>query len=584
MREESTSSSARVRVALFVILLAQVFFGALQVNDHFTRGHNGWNSSAYHQSAKNSLRWERLFPLQYYTGTEPQPDAAVYTHHPLGMHLHNTAAMWVFGDHRAVVRGVAALFGVLAVWALFFVVRRLWGDDHAILAAAIYVVLPINAIFVNMANHISGFTVFALLTLYAYVRLHHARELRVAQLERGDEAAATPWRGWLAKLYVAYAFAAFWDWPANYLALILAIHWLASGLRRARLDRRAWKVELASLAGFCVVVLAMFFGHFALVKLATGGLEELLHVASARQGTGGFSWGHHLRTVPLLMFSWPIVALALAWLVAFMVRLVGRRLAIRDLIPFAFAVAGVTHYVVFRQSAVVHEFWGWYSLPFVAIACATSLLAGGRFIVERLSPKLGGGGAARVRARAIAAFVLTLFMMPFALHAARVIPDGRRVGGSMWFVAPVRGPEPTSYDSGRMELSFAEWVNERTTREAGVLVDSRLYRLVPEPRWEITLDREVRRTHVIPRAPAKAGAISGWVYVGRLEDIGARTKEALATRHPFTEVGPFFMVDLREERVATKRFDLVPGARTLSHTLFVSPFEPPLVVSPRRAD
>src|SRR5690606_23223356 len=110
--------------------------------------------------------------------------------------------------------------------------------------------------------------------------------------------------------------------------------------------------------------------------------------------------------------------------------------ALRDAVPFVFGVAGVAHYVIFRHSAVVHEFWAWYTLPFVAIACATSLLAAGRFLAARV------GGA---RGRVVAAGVLVAFMTPFVVHAARVIPDGRRVGGSMWFVAPVRGPQPVPY-------------------------------------------------------------------------------------------------------------------------------------------
>jgi 4-amino-4-deoxy-L-arabinose transferase-like glycosyltransferase len=573
MREGSRSPSRAARATFVAVMLVQIFFGLLQVNEQWTRGHNGWNSSAYHQSAKNSLRWSLLFPLQYYTGVERQPDDAVYTHHPLAMHFHNTAAMWAFGDHRAVVRGMAAAFGVLAAWMLFFVVRRLWGDWHAVLATGLYVVLPINAIFINMANHISGFIAFTLLTLLAYVRLHEERE----RLARGETSSPSAWRRWLVLLYVSFALSAFWDWPANYVALILASHWSVAGTRRARACIGSWRTELLAFSGFCLVVLAMFVGHLVLVYVSTGSLSELLHIASARQGTGGFSFGHHLRTVPLLMFSWPVLALVVAFAVAFLGRAIRRRLAIRDLVPFTFAVTGVTHYVVFRQSAVVHEFWAWHTLPFVAIACATSLIAAGRFIATTVGARLGGGDASSARATLLASVVLAVFMWPFALHAARVIPDGRRVGGSMWFVAPVRGPEPFPYDSGRVELRFAELVNEWTDRDTGVLVNGRLYRIVPEPRWEITLDRELRRAHVVPRVPPKVGAVAGWVYLARRDDVSEGSRMELAARHPYTEVGPFFMADLRTEGENVRAFDLVPGESSLVHSLFVSPFEPPLV-------
>src|SRR5690606_25850386 len=148
--------------------------GLFQVNAEWTRGHNGWNSSAYHQSAKNSLRWGLLFPLQYYTGTEEQPADAVYTHAPLGMHLHDTAAMWVLGDERYVFRGVTESLVVIKVLALFYVVHRLWVEAHAIFAEALYGALPTNAFSLTMANNVSGFLAFSLLPVFAYRRLHEA--------------------------------------------------------------------------------------------------------------------------------------------------------------------------------------------------------------------------------------------------------------------------------------------------------------------------------------------------------------------------------------------------------------------------
>lgn len=568
-RSEGTMSK-RARYALAGLLAVQALLGLFQVNAEWTRGHNGWNSSAYHQSAKNSLRWGLLFPLQYYTGTEEQPADAVYTHAPLGMHLHDTAAMWVLGDERYVVRGVAASFAVLAVFALFFVVHRLWGEAHAILAAALYVALPINAIFLNMANHVSGFLAFSLLSVDAYLRLHEAREAEA----RGE--AETGARRWLLTLYGTFALSAFWDWPANYVALMIAAHWLFSAARRAKEARGALRRDLAGLAGFCALVLAMFAGHLALVWLATGSLDELLHTANVRQGTFGFSWGHHLRTVPLLMFSWPVLALTGAWIVAAAVRLFRGSIVLRDAVPFVFGVAGVAHYVIFRHSAVVHEFWAWYTLPFVAIACATSLLAAGRFLAARV------GGA---RGRVVAAGILVAFMTPFVVHAARVIPDGRRVGGSMWFVAPVRGPEPFPYDSGRVELRFAELVREWTDRETGVLVHRGFYRRVPEPRWDITLDREIRRVATPPRVvPAPSAGVRGWVFVGESRDLSELAKRELSARHPFVEVGPFFFVDFRERRPERRAYDLVDGPMTAAHAFFVSPFEPPLVLRARHPD
>src|SRR5690606_30123070 len=110
------------------------------------------------------------------------------------------------------------------------------------------------------------------------------------------------------------------------------------------------------------------------------------------------------------------------------------------------------------------------------------------------------------------------------------------------------------------------------------------FRIVPEPRWEITLDREVRRVTGAPRTPPRGGAPTGWVYVGLTEDLGHAEQRRLRAEHPFTEVGPFFVADLRERGPRARAFDLVPGERSLAHAFFVSPFEPELILRALRGD
>ncbi|HSN81445.1 MAG TPA: hypothetical protein VLS88_02610, partial [Polyangiales bacterium] len=82
-----------VRVAFALILALQVFLAVLGIADQWTRGHNGWNGAAYHNAARNTLRWDVLFPLQYETANVPPRKDQLYTHAPLGVHLHNVASL-----------------------------------------------------------------------------------------------------------------------------------------------------------------------------------------------------------------------------------------------------------------------------------------------------------------------------------------------------------------------------------------------------------------------------------------------------------------------------------------------------------
>ncbi|MBW2263466.1 MAG: hypothetical protein JRG91_15985 [Deltaproteobacteria bacterium] len=52
-----------VTSAFAIIVATQVFFSFLGISEQWVRGHNGWNNAAYHQSARNTLRWNVLFPI-----------------------------------------------------------------------------------------------------------------------------------------------------------------------------------------------------------------------------------------------------------------------------------------------------------------------------------------------------------------------------------------------------------------------------------------------------------------------------------------------------------------------------------------
>ncbi|MEM9864298.1 MAG: hypothetical protein AAF938_22045, partial [Myxococcota bacterium] len=289
-----------------VVLHALVLFH--QSGDLMTRGHNGWNSAAYQLSARNSLRFELLFPLQYYTGIANPGNGGVYTHHPVAMHVHNTAAMWLLGDDEATIRGVAAFHGVLALIALMFFIGRWWGPRRALLAGAAYSWLPIVVIYGNMANHVSGYLLYILLSFHAYFRYVDAAT------EADGEGGERPGRlRWFLALLLFFAIAGVWDWPANYAAVGIALHWFVRNLRAKSSKLRGW----LELFGYCIVVLAVFGGHFLLVHLYSGGLEELFHTIGARQSSGGMSFSRHLRIVPALMFTWPVLAIVAAWIVAF---------------------------------------------------------------------------------------------------------------------------------------------------------------------------------------------------------------------------------------------------------------------------
>lgn len=543
-----------VRIAFAMVLTLQVFLAVWGIADQWTRGHNGWNGAAYQNAARNTLRWHVLFPLQYDTANVPPKKEQLYTHAPLALQLNNIASVKLFGDRELSIRLVAGFWSVAALCMLFAVVRRLWDDAHALAASAIYVALPINAIYTNMANHSAGFIFWSLLTLYLYIRASRS----------------PPWPRASFVLFLAtFAAAASWDWPAYYIAFCIALHWAYTLARkedplpRERADpsnERA--LSFLQLGVFCGWVLVLFAGHFALVQVVTGNLDDLMGAFNTRRALSWPRFRTHLLVVPELMFTMPVLGLCAAWLGAWLVRAIRGTARARDLVPTAFLVAGLVHYWTFRWSAVIHSYWAWPTLPAVAIAVSVSLFVMARWIRDR------AGGRAR--------FAVLLFLVPLAIRIAQIVPQGRHVGGSMWFVEPVRGTVAT-YDSGRPELRFAKRVKAWTDRDTGVQLHTSLEPLRLEPRFDITLDRVTHRWSQNPRIeiPNEEGA-SGWVFVAAVDAFSEQERAAFAARHPYRQWGKYFMLDLRREARDIEAWGLTALPFNARWWLFHSAFEPPV--------
>ena len=528
-----------------MVLAVQVFLAVWGVADQWTRGHNGWNGAAYHNAARNTLRWNVLFPLQYDTANRPPNPERLYTHAPLALHLNNVASVKLLGDRELSIRLVAGFWSVAALCMLFAVVRRLWDDAHALAASAIYVALPINAIYTNMANHSAGFIFWSLLTLYLYVRASRA----------------PPWQSLNFALFLAsFAIAATWDWPAYYIGFAIALHWAWTlyGSRSAEGASGSGRQLLV----YCTWVLLLFAGHFVLVELVAGNLDELRGAFNSRRALSWTRFRTHLLVVPELMFTVPVLGLCLAWVAFWLRRIVRRTARPRDLLPVAFFFAGVVHYWTFRWSAIVHSYWAWPMLPAVAIAVTTSLFETARWI---------SGRAGR-----LAGVSVLLLLVPLAIRDVQLVPTGRYVGGSMWFFTPVRGTiDP--YDSGRPELRFARRVKAWTDRSTGVQLHTSLKQFRLEPRFDITLDRVTHRWSQNPRPdiPNDQGA-TGWVFIAAVEAFSEEERAQFASRHPYRQYGDYFMLDLRRDARDIEVWGLTPVQFSPRWRLLHSAFEPPM--------
>src|SRR5436190_22775533 len=92
----------------------------------------------YHRS------WNIFYPEVNWTGPGPG-----YQGREFQTVSYIAALVYVFvGEHDWVGRGVAALFGLWGIFALYQLVRRVWNEQRALLSAAVMAVLP-SSIFID---------------------------------------------------------------------------------------------------------------------------------------------------------------------------------------------------------------------------------------------------------------------------------------------------------------------------------------------------------------------------------------------------------------------------------------------------
>lgn len=538
--------------AIAVLLCTQVAVSFWGIDDVWLAGHSSWNSAAYQQSARNTLRFGNLYPARYHYATTP-PDK-LYTHGPLALHLHTTFAHWALGeDAEWITRLMPALHGVFAACMLAFLLWR-WTDPvTAVVGLAIFVALPINIIYANMSNHALGAIAWGLL-------MFHGLFLWLQEDDR---------RGiWLA--LIGFWMMSAWNWTAYYVAAVVGLVWFMRiffGPRSA--ETRGFRASLLPWIAYCAVVVTAFASHFLLVAWSLGGLDELRGTFEERQKIDEKMWERVVEQVPPLMYSEWLMAIGALWIVWLLVRLARGRGRWIDLCACAFLSAGALHFFVFRNSSVVHEYWTWEATVFAAIAGADMT----RRLTDPVFRFMRRRWPSPQASYLLQAGAMLALLYPFFAHSLEVSPPGKHFGGSMWFFAPHRG-HVQRYDADRLSATFAKLVHDRTTRQTGVLLRTKLNRRF---RFFITLDRELH-FQGLGEPPTPQGKITEWVRIGDLRRTSRASLKPFIQKYAYLEAYPFFMLDYRKPRGPIEILrEHVPEQSLWSKYIHHS-FEPPITL------
>lgn len=335
--------------------LIAAFYGVLGVRGlaapwHW--GHNGYNGAAFSQAAKNSMRFDIVGQAPYHFETEPPPAAEIYTHHPLALHGHVVASFALFGAKEWAARLVPFAYSIATLLLLMIAVRRYWGDRTALLAGLAYALTPLNLIFANMVNHEQGGLFGCLVLVYAYLRwLETGRLLHAVLCGLG--------------LTLAVQF----DWPGYYVAFLLAVHCIVTGVRGRAPKHWRW-----FLVVFSALTLANLFAFLGWIYVTRPGLQDMAEAFRLRNRMPRDGSYLVLIMRRLLALHGPIlVAAAAVGATSGVLSWRRESFRARTMLPLAFLFAGTVHVIAFTEAAALHSYWIYYWGPAVAIAAAIGL-------------------------------------------------------------------------------------------------------------------------------------------------------------------------------------------------------------------
>jgi hypothetical protein len=539
--------------ACTLIMLVQLWFCLFQIGSYWQWGHNGYNSAAYQVAARNSLRHGIIWPVQYHTSeTRPEP-AEYYTHAPLALHWLTTLSMALFGDHEVSVRLVPALFSLLMTLMLLILLARHYSKPVALIAGAVFVLLPINTVYCNMSNHSTGCIFFALVMFDGYLRWSESGR-----------------RAHLIQAAVGGLGAMLFDWPGYTLALCLATAAFYEGLKPRPGEGFRWTPQLR-FALTATIIVGLTFRLFWTWISSVQGIDNVVATISNRSETTDIV--RLIRdlygTVIAVTFPSVIRCLAIAWLAVMFLRHASRRFARRDVVPLSFLAAGIIQFVLFPNAAALHYYWNWQLTPFVAIAAAQILTwltdEGGGRIALAVRPGLG-----RTAVR-IAAWVLPLALLAhlYVPEALRTFREGRAVAGS--FGIP-------GYQREYRKILFAKFVNQATDWGDGVAIHTSIAHRIEfdaclDRQWSDVNDEQLENLgeHLDPARP--------WVLIGDMDKIKRKLLVGLVRKHPITQVDSYFLIDLRSSEPGADVYWYKPMRPLLGWRIFVSPFDPPVTLA-----
>jgi len=369
----TTSSIAAPRRSRLVAAIILILFAAILLRDvrEPWTGLHDWNGAFYSQLARNLLRYP--FDMHHGMPIVAVGDAApadgewsFYPTHPPGLVWCIAVSFRIFGEYEWSARLVPILASLGTLILLIRAAQMRFGNSTALVAAAIYALLPMAGFFGRMPDQEAPCLFLMLAAVLAADRHLFQSSTTVARIRPGFT-------------WTVCITAAIWmDWVAIILAALVCLRALHERIRGRITSGLCARIVAPPAAA--IILLLVYLMHFGFA----GRAADLFAVFTARAGVSVGSAGPALHaltpwTNTVDNLTLPIIALAVMGLVISCRRAASSptEATVNSVSPSGLtllAITGVVWMALFWRQYLVHQYWLYYLGPAVAIFAARAVV------------------------------------------------------------------------------------------------------------------------------------------------------------------------------------------------------------------
>src|SRR3990167_3915234 len=347
----------KLKENFFVITILVLAAALLSVNlDKPFIGHHDWNGAWYSNFARNFVKyglWQTKFGSVMNIDYVGSDNFRYFSHYPPLLPILIFFSFKIFGIYELSARIVPLIFSLGTIILIYWMGIKFFNKQVAILASAISTVLPIVIYFGKMPVQevlVIAPVLLSVVFYFNYFENHNQMNL--------------------FKLILSLVFSHLINWPGYYITPLFFFHYMIFA-------RHKNKFRLALI--FPLISLLMFCLHIAHVIWLTGkpfggGLIDvfLYRLNFAEQPLGYTTFNFLKQQIRLLAvyFTRPVLLLTLATFVWMIFQFRSRHYSKKFQLLVILAIFGVTHNLVFRNMAFIHDYMIIYLWPFMAIAAA----------------------------------------------------------------------------------------------------------------------------------------------------------------------------------------------------------------------